>query len=126
MAHPSAPTTAASSDDPSRYQTPGYAGFTLPSHVVYRPDTMLLHPIHIDALGLPIVEDFGDAFGGKCFVRFPKRTAAQLHVSGPTSRLRSQQPVFGHDSMWLPDYCIRGSNALSQVETSRRARSTTA
>ena len=90
--------------------------FGLPSHWTVGPtacdpsrDAVALKRVAVTGLPLPVREDFGpDAFGGKCFVRLPRRTAADLHISGRVARYPWEQPVHGADSMWLPDYCVIG------------------
>ena len=100
--------------------------FPLPSHYVVGPtlgepslDACAIRRVAVTNLPLPLHEEFGpNAFEGKCFVRLPKRTAKEVHVSGRVARMRSEQPAF--DSMWLPDYCIVGQNTLSVVAEERR------
>ena len=81
-------------------------GFPLPSHYIVGPtesqpflDPSFVRPATVSGLPFPMHEDFGpDAFGGKVFVRLPRKTAEQLHISGRISRLRSEQPAFGSES----------------------------
>ena len=79
--------------------------FNLHSHYAVGPtaceplvDAAYVRPVAVSGLPLPLSEDFGNAFKGKCFVRIPKRSPAELHVSGPVARLRSHQPAFGSQS----------------------------
>ena len=104
--------------------------FALPVHFTVGPTASEpyrgaadLRPAPVPGLPLPLAEDFGPdgAFGGKCFVRMPRRPAHLMHVSGPVARLRSDQPAFGSQSMWLPDYCVLGELTLVQAAAARRA-----
>jgi hypothetical protein len=63
--------------------------FSLPSHYTVGPTACEptvapydARPVRVTGLPLPLIEDFGDAFEGKCFVRLPRRTPEQLHISG--------------------------------------------
>ena len=79
-----------------------------------------LRPVLIRGLPLPLREEFGDAFDGKHFVRFPHRERPP--VNGRPSRLPVQPPLVPGNSVWLPDYCIITSNIL-ELEKQKRARS---
>ena len=95
--------------------------FLLPSHYTVGPtaaepyvDASAIRQTRVAGLPLPIAEDYSpDAFGGKYFVRMPRRTPEETHVSGRVARLRRDQPTFGAESMWLPDWCVvaHGSRA---------------
>jgi len=81
--------------------------FALPSHYTVGPtacepalDACAIRQTHVTGIPLRIREDFTpDAFGGKYFVRLPRRSAKELHVSGRVARLRSEVPYFGSQSM---------------------------
>ena len=101
-----------------------FSSFPLPAHFDVGPTkddpvrgAFNLRRVQVRGLPLPLHEDFGDAFGGKSFVRFPQRDIPAVH--GRSMRLRSQPPAY--DSLWLPDYCIRGNNSL-EIQQRTRAR----
>ena len=105
-------------------------GFSLPSHFEVGPTQKEPHrgPFDLQAasikdLPLPLREDFqhaSDAFDGKCFVRFPRRTDQQMErpVSGRAARYRFEAMPF--ESCWLPHYCVIGDNNLQLARLQRK------
>ena len=53
-------------------------------------------------------------------MRFPRVPDSALHISGRVARERREQPTFGAESMWLPDWCVKGYNSLEQVLDAQR------
>jgi len=102
-------------------QSPSYA---LPAHFWVGPDLADLRRAHVRGLPLPLREDFGDAYEGRCFVRF-HRTKSLQAVHGREARRRSDPPVM-INSIWFPDRCIPGCHSLEVVARSRLRPRTTA
>ena len=75
---------------------------------------------------IPFYEDFGQAFGDRCFIRLAHRSPGHKSLGARTrcteGGRRGAQP---YDSIWLPDSCVFGDNSLeSCILSSLHAAST--